>query len=256
MPATILIVSDVDNTLLGEGAAIDAFSDWVAERADRVRLVYASGRFFPSVVESVKRHRLPLPDAIIGGVGTEIQLYPDGVELEEWSREQCHHWNPAEIRERLCDLPFLSPQPEEFQSRFKISYFLHDATEAQLADVKEALSDNWLRTELIYSSRRDLDIVPAGVNKGSAAAFLASVWKFAPERVVVCGDSGNDLPMFARGFRGVIVGNAHDDLKAAAGPQNYLSASTHAAGVVEGLDYWTGLLETAAPRIEATVAVA
>lgn len=31
--------------------------------------------------------------------------------------------------------------------------------------------------------------------------------------VIVCGDSGNDLGMFESGFKGIIVGNAQDELK-------------------------------------------
>lgn len=258
MPAKILIVSDIDNTLLGGSSATERFTEWMAAHADLVRLAYASGRFFPSVAESIEAAKLPLPDAVISGVGTEIAFYPEGDALSEWSVEQRHYWDPQEVRRRLARVPELTLQPAEFQSELKISYFLHDAAPEQLAAVAEALRDPWLRVETIYSSRRDLDIVPAGVNKGSAAAFLASLWNFTPERVIVCGDSGNDLPMFGRGFRGVIVANAHDDLKAAASAHNFLAPSSFAAGVVEGLEHWKQTLGFARPENcqGATLAVA
>ncbi len=57
----------------------------------------------------------------------------------------------------------------------------------------------------------------------------------------MCGDSGNDLSMFARGFRGVVVGNAQQELKSMTHPDIYHSDRSFAAGVMEGLEHWLNL---------------
>jgi hydroxymethylpyrimidine pyrophosphatase-like HAD family hydrolase len=66
------------------------------------------------------------------------------------------------------------------------------------------------------------------------------LWQVDPEAVIVCGDTRNDAAMFQQGFRGVIVSNAHDDLKRLARDKRvYLARQPHAAGVLEGLLYWS-----------------
>jgi hypothetical protein len=45
--------------------------------------------------------------------------------------------------------------------------------------------------------------------------------------------------MFAHGFRGVIVANALPELKAIRGERAFLSERSHAAGVLDGLEYWS-----------------
>jgi hydroxymethylpyrimidine pyrophosphatase-like HAD family hydrolase len=94
---------------------------------------------------------------------------------------------------------------------------------------------------LIYSSNRDLDVLPADAHKGAAAAFLARTWKIDPRRVIVAGDSGNDASMFLMGYRGIIVGNAQPELRAVAAPFLYHAQLPYAAGVLEGIRHWQDL---------------
>lgn len=77
--------------------------------------------------------------------------------------------------------------------------------------------------------------------------FLPKKWEFAAERTVVCGDSGNDIALFAVGNeRGIIVGNTrlellqwHSEYPA---DHRYLTKDFCAGGIIKGLKYF-GFLE-------------
>ena len=241
MAGRSLIVSDVDGTLLGDDDALDRFCQWLAPRRDGFSLVYSSGRFFNSIVESVRTTALPVPDAVIGGVGTDIRLWSDatGHPLESWSR-QFLRWDAAKISRILQSFDWLQLQPAEFLSEFKLSYFARDVTSPMFDRLRRTLTESGFEVEIVYSSNRDLDILPAGANKGTAAGFLASHWGVAARQVHVAGDSGNDLAMFSQDFRGIVVGNAHPELKALNAESVYHSAFGYADGVRDGLEYWSG----------------
>jgi sucrose-6F-phosphate phosphohydrolase len=203
-------------------------------------LVYNSGRLFESVSESVRRSALPEPDAIIGGVGTEIREFSTGAAVGCWP-ESSPGWQPARIIDILAESGGLCLQPAEFLSHYKISYFGYDFTAQQIAELQTRLHRAGCAVEIVYSSGRDLDVLPAGVNKGSAAAYLARHWGFTTDDVIVSGDSENDMAMFERHFRGIVVANAHAPLRRLQSPRIYQARHAFAKGVREGLVYWLGL---------------
>ena len=233
-----LIVSDVDNTLLGNDEDLARFATWYEENRSETRLVYASGRFVDSVAESVRTTLLPVPDAIIGGVGTEIQLCPSGKSLPDWDEKLSNCWDADQVREVLAVHSRLVPQLDEFQSDYKISYFLRNATITELEQIRTRLAQASIAADLIYSSFRDLDVLPAGFSKGAATRTVAEHFQHDAQDVLVCGDSANDLSMFQYDWRGVVVGNAHPELIELDDPLIYHSDACFAAGVLDGLDYW------------------
>ena len=120
---------------------------------------YASGRFFESVEEDVRTTPLPEPLAVIGGVGSEIRSFPEGV------------------------------------------------------------------------------------NKGTAAAFIARELGFERDHVIVAGNSGNDVKLVEHDFYASVVSNAHGELKQYANLHRvYLSPHARAEGVRDGLQHWIGKL--------------
>lgn len=239
-----LLVSDVDDTLLGDDQALRTLVDWYESKGSQLRLVYASGRFVDSICESIDSTDLPIPDAIIGGVGTEIRRYPSKEPIGDWQERMSAHWNVDTVRAVLAEESDLERQPEPFQSEFKQSYFLYNAAPARLEQLKQKLLDAGIETNVIYSSQRDLDFLPAGVNKGTAAAFLAEYWDLEFDHVMVSGNSANDSDLFQQGFLGIVVGNAHDELKELDGPRIYQAEQGFAAGVLEGIRHWGKLRES------------
>ncbi|MBN2292084.1 MAG: HAD-IIB family hydrolase [Pirellulales bacterium] len=232
-----MLVSDLDGTLLGNDDALSRFTEWYTTHGDQFRLVYASGRFFDSIVELIHSTQLPEPEAVIASVGTRICLYPGGEHIDAWP--QClGHWDVKGICDILTVSSKLVLQPDEVQTEFKLSFHADGLNTSDLVKMRRRLSEHGYSAEMVYSSNHDLDVLPAGIHKGSAAAFLASEWGLKPKQVVVCGDTGNDLPMFMHGFRGVVVGNAQSELKALQSPDVYHSEQEYADGVLDGINYW------------------
>lgn len=60
------------------------------------------------------------------------------------------------------------------------------------------------------------DIVPQGLNKGTALSMLLDEMGIAQDEVVVFGDAGNDLAILSTVENSVAVANATDEVKAAA----------------------------------------
>lgn len=93
-------------------------------------------------------------------------------------------------------------------------------TETSGADVTSSWYDN-------------LEIIPAGVNKGSAAAELAATLGISMNEVMAIGDQDNDIPMIAGAGIGVAVGNASPKVRAAA---RYVVGTNNQSGVAQAID--------------------
>ncbi|MCK4659775.1 MAG: HAD-IIB family hydrolase, partial [Phycisphaerae bacterium] len=234
--------------MLGNDQGLQAFAKWIAQCRPAQALVYATGRFFDSVVELVETTSLPAPDAVICGVGTEIRLFPSGELVSEWHRHFPPGWDTRRVRELLSSLPNVSVQPSRWQSKFKASFYLENASSDEIDNIFEMLWSESILPTIVYSSSRDLDVLPAGVNKGTAAAFLASAWGLPRHKVMVSGDSANDLALFEQGFQGIVVANAHRELKVLEGPLVYHADRPYAMGVLEGLKHWMSPVASVAEK--------
>ena len=123
----------------------------------------------------------------------------------------------------------------------KSSWFLDDADETALSEIETALAEAEIDARIVYSSGRDLDILPKAADKGAALAWLCGQLGIGVDEAVVAGDTGNDKAMFdLPTVRGVIVGNALPELASLADQDDrfFRAAATEADGVIEGLRHW------------------
>ncbi|MCI9138114.1 MAG: HAD family phosphatase [Lachnospiraceae bacterium] len=87
--------------------------------------------------------------------------------------------------------------------------------------------------DVFYSSPYFLEIVPKGINKGSAVQRLCSLLQIPLENTVATGDAMNDIQMIETAHVGVAMKNATEDVKAAA---DYItSADNNHGGVAEAI---------------------
>ncbi len=230
-----LFVSDVDDTLLGDEAALAILSNKL-RAAPWVTAVYNSSRPCASLRQTLAGRPDMMPPAyLIGALGTEIEVGDSGQPLEAYQQRLRQGWRRAEI-DAMMKAMGLNPHAAEFQTPFKASYDAANAAVYQQA--QQELETAVLPAKLIFSGGKNLDIIPPTAGKGAAIQFLHARLGIPGERVVVAGDSGNDVDMFIPPFRGIIVGNADADLRALAGPRVYQAQAYHAAGVLEGLQRW------------------
>ena len=234
-----LFCSDIDNTLLGNPeSALRFFNAWKSIPAERrPLLVYNSGRLIAGVKWAIEGGQLPAPDYIIAGVGTQIFDFRSEKEFEEFAAFIRDVWNRTRIDEVTAETPDIRPQSPEAQTEFKSSWHLDSATPEVLRDLGQRLASAGLDAAVVYSSARDLDVVPKKATKGGALQWLANHLGLPLEQVLVAGDTGNDTSMFRLpGVKGIIVENALPELfEATVDLPLFYSRRVMADGVLDGL---------------------
>ena len=70
-----------------------------------------------------------------------------------------------------------------------------------------------LGVEITFSSRRYLEFMPAGVDKGTGLVRLAKMLDIPMSQVIAVGDSANDLSMIKAAGLGIGVANVTDDVR-------------------------------------------
>lgn len=244
--AQFLLVTDLDNTLVGDDQALDQLNQCLMQhrRDYGTLLVYSTGRSRQSYAQLQATHNLLEPDALIVAVGTEIYRNGSSNPDSDWANKLCQGWDRGQIMATAAHFSDLMLQPESEQRPFKVSFFLtEEAAIEVIPRLEAALQQRGIEIQLVYSSGRDLDILPRCGDKGQAMTFLRQSLAIAAERTVVCGDSGNDRALFTAGTeRGIIVGNAQPELlswhHAHPSPHRYLAKAHCAAGILEGLHYF------------------
>jgi len=232
-PARWLLVSDLDDTLTGDPAALRDFVDAVKATA-ALCLAINSSRPVPSIRRTL--NAFPegwRPDAIIGAMGTEVVV---GDEQDPaWTR-QFGDWDRDRLDQVLRTMG-LTPHSPEVQTAYKVSYTVPPAQQQQAAD---AIRATGLAVQVVISGDDQFDVIPRAAGKAAAIEHLLQ--RFAVRReagLIVAGDSANDLAMFDFAHQGILVGNARAELKEAVDPARaYFANAARAGGVLEGLRHW------------------
>jgi sucrose-phosphate synthase len=234
------IFTDIDQTLLGDDEALQRLNEKLRYIHRRVTFGIASGRRYESVLATLRKHKIPVPDVLISSMGTHIHYGSSLDEDSYWSDHIDHDWNLHRTRRVLGKLPGLKLQPRNKQSRFKISYF-YDAELAPSADeITTNLHQHELNANVIVSFGQYLDVIPTRASKGLALRYAALRLGIPLENILVAGGSGSDEDMMRGNTRAVVVANRHEEeLSDLVDIERiYFSDKAHAAGLLDAIDHY------------------
>jgi len=250
-----LLATDLDGTLFGKTGKTRN-TDCLFEisqilKIKKMKLVFVTGRHLDLASQAINDFSLPLPDAIVCSVGTEIYLNQNWEldrEYEQALERKNSSFDLVRISAALEPIQGLQEQEPEKQGRFKKSYYSGNVKKEQVGPkVKEVLDANSINARVIFSVDREtgkglVDVLPKNASKHSAIRFLAEKWGISSGSVIVSGDSGNDIEMVCSEFNSIVVGNASELLvsEAKKSEKAFFSKQPSACGVLEGLKHYLG----------------
>ncbi|MBX3615553.1 HAD-IIB family hydrolase [Nitrosomonas sp.] len=233
------LISDIDNTLLGNRAGLQQLISWLKKHAGSIVFGVATGRSLESAVKVLKNARVPIPNVLITSVGSEINYGPRLQPDIGWANRIAHLWRRDALEQVLSGQPGLTLQVAENQRKFKLSYNVISKEMPPLQDLYRLLREHRLHARLIYSHEKFLDVLPIRASKGHAIRYLACKWGLALENFLVVGDSGNDKEMLLGDTLGIVVGNYSPELESLRDLEQIYFAQAHQAnGILEGLEHY------------------
>ena len=249
-----LLVSDIDNTLIGDQAALRELLRMLKEAGGRVAFGVATGRSSELTLEALKKWEVPTPQFLITSVGTCIRYGPQLIRDKGWEQHICYRWRPETVREVMAKLPGLRLQPAEGQGPYKISYDVDDEKMPAVPEIVRLLRKSKLQAKIVYSHQAYLDVLPIRASKGTALRYLATKWGIPLERCLVAGDSGNDEEMLTGSTLAVVVGNHDPELeKLRDEPRIYFARGHYARAIVEAVQHYDFLDENPIPPMEGSL---
>ena len=238
-----MLVTDIDDTLIGDGEALEALGRALAEAGDRVAFGVATGRPLPNAVRALhllEEKGIPTPHVLITASGTMLSYGARKRERDRsWERQIEYRWEPERIREVLEGMPGIEPGPPEGQNPFRVQYRLSRPGDPSLAKVRRRLRQAGVEATALLDHETSLEVIPVRASPGRAIRFICYKWNLPPERLLVAGDSGNDLDMLSGDTLGVVVGNHTGELEELRGrPRIYFAERAYAWGVLEGIRHY------------------
>jgi len=224
MTERLLICTDLDRTLIPNGPQSESphAREHFALLAARpeVTLAYVSGRHRALVQQAIRNYLLPMPDFVVGDVGTTIYHVEPEQEWQrqiEWEKEIALDWSGRtheDLKTLLHGISELRLQERSKQNDYKLSYYVPTfCKQAQLEEkIQRCLESADIKASLIWSVDEPLgvgllDVLPARASKYHAIEAMMRMHGFDYGNTVFCGDSGNDIEVLASPIPSVLVAN-------------------------------------------------
>ena len=233
-----LLVTDVDDTLTGDDAAMAELLERLETTDARVGFGIATGRTLDESLALMDELGVPVPDVLITAGGTELHygthLLPD----RSWERQIRYRWDRDEVVRVMGAIPGLRPVAKS-ATKYRLRYRLDLLKAPDLREIRRRARQEGLRVTTILDHGIYLDVVPVRASPGFAIRFFCFKWNLEPQRLLVAGDSGNDWDMLSGDTLGVVVSNHTPELERLRGrPRVHFAKSAHARGILEGIDWY------------------
>lgn len=238
-----LIVSDIDGTLVTDGSHElnpELYDVIIKLREKGIQFAAASGRQWKSIeslFEPIREKVFYLSDngAYIGCHGRSLFINcierktvmdmvedirstkglevmacgPDVIYTDTDNREFLD-WMINGYRFHVMQVEDLTKVKSEF---IKISVYRKTDVETHTRALREKYAD---RLKMTISGDMWLDCMRPGINKGYAVKLLQDSLLIKPEETMAFGDQLNDIEMLKQSYYSFAVGNAREEVKAAA----------------------------------------
>ncbi|WP_438434154.1 Cof-type HAD-IIB family hydrolase [Gorillibacterium sp. sgz500922] len=234
-----LIALDMDGTVLDENSQITPENrKWILRAIEHgVTVMFATGRGLQSVQPFVQELGLTSPMVAVNG--SEVWEAPGLLKTR-------HVMDPVWIRE-MVDLAVRRDTwywgyaveglfnkerwVEDIGSMewLKFGFYVEDA--ALLGEIRAELETTG-RYELTNSHPFNIEVNPSGVSKESGLLEVCAMRGITMDEVIAMGDSMNDLSMIRAAGLGIAMGNAQEEVKAAA---DYITALNTEDGVAKAI---------------------
>jgi sucrose-phosphate synthase len=242
--ASHLLVTDIDDTLVGDTESLGRLLAWRQANAPRIAFGVATGRSFPRTLDILREWNVPTPDVLVTSVGTEIRFAPDLKADRAWESHIREGWRRDEVIRALTGAVGLKKQPAENDGPYKASWNVVPGRNVDVEEVRRLLRARGLSARLVFSQGKFLDVLPVRASKGLAVRFLAFRLGLPLESFLVAGDSGNDLEMLVGDTMAVVVGNHKPELEELRGRDRvYFASAPYAGGILEGIEHYRFALE-------------
>lgn len=264
-----LAAFDLDGTILTKSTITEITKTTITRLAETgVRTIVATGRHMfqlPPAVHDIPSFQTAIGSngAMIGNIRTHELYFFDGFDVEtalrflRWLPSVTNSFHIAfhdgsgylmrEDYNRLLDLQPNEAEREKSAREYQRVYTILDDFEhveqtmkpvakfgfrmAREEDVPAAVRmvrENF-GFEAAITDYQTIEVTKAGVSKASGLKRVCDHYGLTPENVIVFGDSGNDVPAMRIAGYAVAVGNAFQEVKAAA---DEVTESIHDDGVV------------------------
>lgn len=238
-----LIASDIDGTLVPDGSHElnpELYDVILKLRAKGIQFAAASGRQWlsiESIFEPIKEKVFYLSDngAYVGCHGRSLYVNPierktvmdmvqdvrnmDGLDVmicgpdviyTETDNQEFLDWMVNGYKFHVKQVEDLTRVESEF---IKISVYRKTDVEAHTRTLREKYAD---RLKITIAGDMWMDCMRPGINKGQAIKLLQDSLGIKPEETMAFGDQLNDIEMLKQAYYSFAVGNAREEVKAAA----------------------------------------
>jgi glucosylglycerol-phosphate synthase len=228
-PQTMLLATDLDGTFLAGNALKRKQLYRMVDADPNICLAWVTGRALEAVLPLLSDPALPMPDFLICDVGATVLRVSNMQPVQPLQSSIELLW-PGELAVVSMMARFAGLVRQDVPQQRRCSYYCDPALLATMRSEIE-IEAAAIGCTVLYSADRYLDIMPGTTNKGSTLTALVAHLGLAPERVLVAGDTLNDLSMYGVGFAGVCVGKSEPALLAATqGLERVLHATKSGCG--------------------------
>lgn len=265
-----LIAIDVDDTLLNpEGQLTNTTAAALREAATRgVHIVLCTGRplvgvqdFLAAInIDGAEEYAITYNGAVVQSLGGRILAShtltrSDYIDLAAFADKHNVHYNALDLLGRVftgnTDVGAITVvqawenhaglsvvNPQTLPAAIVIPKFLFVDPAPQLDTIVQPFADHFGdRFATVRSTPVFFEVLQPHVDKGTALQSLCATLGYGAEDVLAIGDELNDLPMFAFAGTAVAMGNARDQVLAAA---DWVTADNAHDGVAVAVRKYVG----------------